>query len=145
MIVKQESNAAIYHHCQAIYPDMAAAGIDGHRSPVFVMIYHRTALFTGISSLFDARSPARKTVGWLILACKSYLFAFGQGDNTCDKLRWYNFYGNRALELTVRCFVLLDGEHHLGELGNRIVLINNIYIDIILYAVTNMLIFVSIF
>jgi len=48
-----------------------------------------------------------------------------------------NFDGTtRALELTVRCFVLLDGEHHLGELGNRIVLINNIYIDIILYAVT---------
>jgi hypothetical protein len=52
-------------------PDTAAAGIfDGHRSPEFV-IYHRTALFTGCSSLFDAMSP-RKTVGRLILACKSY-------------------------------------------------------------------------
>ena len=51
--------------------DTVAAGIDGHRSPEFV-IYHRTALFTGCSSLFDAMSP-RKTVGWLILSCKSYL------------------------------------------------------------------------
>ena len=46
--------------------------------------------------------------------------------------------GNKALEQTVRCFVGLDGEHHHGELGNRIVLIINnilIYIDIILYVV----------
>jgi hypothetical protein len=47
-------------------PDTAAAGIDGHRSPVFV-IYRRTALFTGFLSLFNAMSP-RKTASIIMVS-----------------------------------------------------------------------------
>jgi hypothetical protein len=45
-------------------------------------------------------------------------------------------YRNDALEWVFRCFVGRDGKHHNGELGNRIVQVNNIQIDIILYMVT---------